>query len=298
MSGLRRITLSTGVSLDVAVAGDPAAPAILFLHGFPESHRTWLHQISALSGDHYCVAPDQRGYAGSSKPEAVADYGIDRLVADVIALADALGIGRFTLAAHDWGGAVGWATALRHPDRVERLVIANAPHPLLFQRALIDDPAQRAASQYIRAFRDPGIEARIAEMGLDGFYDRSFAPHVDPARVTAADRAEYLAEWGQPGALTGMLNWYRAAPIVVPAMDEDVARPAWVDAAFPVLEMPVLVVWGMRDRALLAAQLDGLDAVVRDLTVARIDAGHFVPWEAPEAVTGVMREWLGMKPRA
>ena len=287
-----RITLASGVTLDVATAGDPARPAMLFLHGFPESHRTWRHQIAALSDDWFCIAPDQRGFAGSSKPADVADYRIDRLVADVIALADHYGAAQFVLAAHDWGGAVGWATALRHPDRVARLVIANAPHPLLFQRSLIDDAGQRAASQYIRAFRSTGFEAHIDSIGLGGFFDRSFAPHVDGTRLTPQDRDAYLAEWAEPGALTGMLNWYRASSIVVPAIDAPAEQPGWTKARFPVLPMPVLVVWGTRDTALLPVQLDGLDALVRDLTIARIDAGHFVPWEAPEPVTAAMRHWL------
>ncbi|WP_331011381.1 alpha/beta hydrolase [Sphingomonas sp.] len=289
---MTRIALPTGVELDVAEAGDPANPALIFLHGFPESHRTWRHQIAALSGDHFCIAPDQRGFARSSKPGAVADYRADRLVADVIALADHYGIDRFTLVAHDWGGAIGWAAALQHPLRVARLVIANAPHPLIFQRSLIDDPAQRAASQYITVFRAPEFENRIADMGLETFCDRSFAPHVDAGKITAADRAAYLDEWRQPGALTAMLNWYRASQIVVPAIGAPAEPPAWTQAPFPVLEMPVLVVWGMRDVALLPVQLDGLDALVRDLTIARIDAGHFVPWDAPDAVTDAMRQWL------
>jgi len=289
---MRRIALATGVTLDVAVAGDPGRPALIFLHGFPESHRTWRHQIAALSADHVCLAPDQRGYARSSKPADVADYGIDRLVADVIALADHHAIDRFTLIAHDWGGAVGWATALRHPGRVARLVIANAPHPLLFQRSLIADPAQRAASQYIRAFRDPALETGIAAMGLDAFFDTSFAAHVDPTKLTPADRAAYLDEWGQPGALTAMLNWYRAAPVIVPDIGDVATPPAWTTGPFPTLAMPVLVLWGMRDRALLPIQLDGLDALVQDLAIVRIDAGHFLPWEAPDAVTTALRDWL------
>ena len=239
-----RVTVAPGVTLDVATAGDPSRPAMLFLHGFPESHRTWRHQIAALSEDWFCIAPDQRGFARSSKPSDVADYRIDRLVADVIALVDHYGAAQCVLVAHDWGGAVGWATALRHPDRISRLVIANAPHPLIFQRSLIDDPAQRAASQYIHAFRSAGFDAHVDAIGLDAFFDRSFAPHVDPSRLTAQDRADYLAEWAEPGALTAMLNWYRASAIFVPAIDAPADLPDWTTAPFPVLTMPVFVVWG------------------------------------------------------
>ncbi|MCP3730522.1 alpha/beta hydrolase [Sphingomonas sp. MG17] len=289
---LQRIALPTGVELDVATAGDPAAPAILLLHGFPESHRTWRHQIPALAKRFFVIAPDQRGFARSSKPAGVEHYTPDKPVADLLALATHFGKDRFTLVGHDWGGAIAWMAALQHPDRIERLIIVNAPHPFVFQKSLYDDMAQRAASQYIRAFRNPGLEAHIDRIGLGAFFDTSFASHADPA-LLAPERDAYLDEWGQPGAMTAMLNWYRASAVVVPAMDETPERPAFLDAPFPPLKMPVLVIWGMGDTALLPVQLDGLRALVPDLTVVKVEAGHFVPWEKPAEVTGTMLGWLG-----
>ncbi|MCM8729905.1 alpha/beta fold hydrolase [Hephaestia sp. GCM10023244] len=290
----QRIALSSGVDLDVVTAGNPTAPPIILLHGFPESHRTWRHQIPALAADHFVIAPDQRGYAGSSKPEGVEKYTPDRIVADVLALADHFGIDRFTLVGHDWGGAVAWMAALQHPNRIVRLIIANAPHPFLFQKSLFDDPAQRAASQYIRAFRNPGIEQHIDQIGLSAFFDGSFAPHTDAAKV-AAEKPVYLQQWGQPGAMTAMLNWYRASAIDVPETDAAAERPAFLDAPFPPVTQPTLVIWGMRDKALLPCQLDGLGALVPDLKVVEIDAGHFVPWEAPDAVTAAIQDWLAKR---
>ena len=289
---LDRIALPTGVELSVAMGGDPANPAIIFLHGFPESHRTWRKLLPDLARDHFVVAPDQRGFGGSSKPPDVADYGADKGLADLLALADTLGIGRFTLVGHDWGGAIAWAAALARPDRVARLVILNAPHPLVFQRSLIEDPAQREASQYMRLFRTPGIEAQFDTAGLDHFLDRIFAVHADPETI-GDERAVYLEQWSQPGALTAMLNWYRATPIVVPAMGAEVERPEWIDRPFPVLHMPVLVIWALGDRALLPCQIQGLPPLVDDLAVITVQGGHFVPWERPEAVLEAMRDWLG-----
>jgi pimeloyl-ACP methyl ester carboxylesterase len=289
MSDLQRIPLSTGVELDVAISGDPANPPVILLHGFPESHRTWRDIAPDLARDHYVIAPDQRGFARSSKPEDVDSYTPDKIVADLIALADHLKIDRFTLVGHDWGGAVAWMAALRHPERIAKLVIINAPHPLVFQRTMFDDREQRAASQYIRAFRNPDLEKHIASIGLETFFDTSFAKHADLAAM-AEDKAAYLDEWGQPGAITGMLNWYRASAIVVPAMDETPPRPAFLDAPFPTTRMPVLVIWGMQDSALLPSQLD-LAAYVPDLTIEKIDAGHFVPWQKPDAVIAAMRRW-------
>jgi len=288
---LQRIVLPTGVELDVATAGDPAAPAIVLLHGFPESHRTWRHQIPELAKTHFVIAPDQRGFARSSKPEGAENYTPDKTVGDLIALADHFGKDRFTLIGHDWGGAIAWMAALQHPNRVERLIIVNAPHPFVFQKSLFDDMEQRAASQYIRLFRNPGLEAQLEAMGLGTFFDTTFARHADPA-LLAPERDAYLDEWGQPGAMTAMLNWYRASAIVVPGMDETPERPAFLDGPFPPLQMPVLVIWGMGDKALLPVQLEGLDQLVPDLKIVKVDAGHFVPWENPGAVNAAIREWI------
>lgn len=291
----KRVSLATGVELDVVTAGDPANPPIILLHGFPESHRTWRHQIPALAADHFVIAPDQRGYARSSKPEGVENYTPDKLVADIIALADHFDVDGFTLVGHDWGGAIAWMAALNRPDRVRRLIIANAPHPFIFQNTLFDDPAQREASQYIRAFRNPDLEKHIDTIGLSAFFDGSFMKHTDFEKVRD-EKPTYLDQWGQPGAMTAMLNWYRASAVQVPEIGEDAPRPAFLDAPFPPIKVPTLVIWGVRDQALLPCQLDGLDALVDDLTITRVDAGHFVPWEAPDAVTKAMRDWLALHP--
>ena len=288
-----RIGLPTGVTLKVALGGAEDADPILFLHGFPESHRTWRHQLQSLAADFRVVAPDQRGFGGSDKPEGVEEYETSKPVADLIALADALGIESFTLVGHDWGGAAAWLAALKHPDRVKRLVIVNAPHPLIFQRSLIDDEAQRAASQYIRAFRTPGFETAIEAMGWETFFGKSFGAHVDLRLVPDAEREAYIHDWSQPGAMAAMLNWYRASSIEVPEVGEKARLPVWTHAPFPKLRMPVLVVCGLRDKALLPVQLEGLHDLVEDLRiVVEPDAGHFIPWERPEVVTQAIRDFM------
>lgn len=288
-----RIGLPTGVTLTVALGGAEGAEPVLFLHGFPESHRTWRYQLANLALDFRVVAPDQRGFGGSDKPEGVEEYETSKPVADLIALADALGIGSFTLVGHDWGGAAAWLAALKHPDRVKRLVVVNAPHPLIFQRSLIDDEAQRAASQYIRAFRTPGFETAIEAMGWETFFEKSFGAHVDLKLVPEEEREAYIHDWSQPGAMAAMLNWYRASSIEVPEMGEKARLPVWTHAPFPKLKMPVLVVWGLRDKALLPVQLEGLQDLVEDLRiVAEPEAGHFIPWERPEVVTQAIRDFM------
>ena len=295
MAGLEmtRIELPTGVTLNVQTGGPRDREPIVLLHGFPESHRTWRSVAPELSRNHFVVAPDQRGFAGSDRPEGVEAYKAERIVQDLLALADILGLKHFTLVGHDWGGAVAWLAALRHPDRIARLVAVNAPHPLIFQKSLIEDEAQRAASQYINAFRNPAIEAGIAAMGLDSFFEKTFGRHADLSLVPAEEKQAYLDQWSQPGALTAMLNWYRASEIVVPAPGEQASPPAWTQLPFPHVTMPTLVIWGLKDQALLAAQLGGLDEIVDDLRIAATpDAGHFIPWEYPEFVVQAIRDFI------
>ena len=190
------------------------------------------------------------------------------MLADLFALADALGIDRFALVGHDWGGAIAWAAAISGNPRVERLAIINSPHPAIFQRSLIDHPEQRAASQYMNAFRTPGMEAGIARMGLDNFFDKSFAKHADLATIPAVERQQYIDDWGQPGALTAMLNWYRASRILVPAPGEEAALPAWVDQV-PRIAVPVRIIWGLDDAALLPVQLEGIGEIGEDVKSSR-----------------------------
>lgn len=291
---LTRVTLSTGVTLDTVDIGPRDAPVLLFLHGFPESHRTWREQLPHFAETHRVIAPDQRGYRGSSKPTDVADYAPERIVADAFALMDALGVGRFTVVGHDWGGAVTWGVALANPERVERLVILNAPHPAPFQRALFDDMEQRASSQYITAFRDTSMDATIREQGLVPILLKAVSWDRSPA-LSDDERARMLADWSDGEAAIAMLNWYRATSIVVPPMEgPEPPRPAFLSAPFPPVTVPTVVIWATDDRALRPSLLDGLDELVNDLTVVKVPGcGHFVPWEAPGAVNRAIREWLG-----
>jgi pimeloyl-ACP methyl ester carboxylesterase len=172
----RRVPLSTGITLNVALAGPDDAPTVILLHGFPESHRTWREIAPRLSDRFRLIMPDQRGFAGSDRPREVDAYKPRKLLDDLFALADALEVERFALGGHDWGGAVAWAAALSGDDRLTRLAIVNSPHPAIFQKSLIEDPDQRAASQYVNAFRAPGIEAFIEKEGFDWFFDKTFSP--------------------------------------------------------------------------------------------------------------------------
>ena len=288
------VDIGEGITLDVLDCGPRDAPALIFLHGFPESHRTWRHQIAHLQGQFRCIAPDQRGYRGSSKPVGVEHYAPAKMIGDVFRLADRLGIERFTVLGHDWGGAVAWGVAMTgQGSRVTRAVIANAPHPAIFPKLLWTDPEQRRASQYFRAFRDPAIDAELAEHGLAPLLARTLGGSGG-ASAEDAERAALIAGWADPAAALAMISWYRASPVFVPPMDAPFGLPAdYRPLPVPRLTIPTLVIWGMDDHALGPANLDGLDAWIDDPVIARIpDCGHFVTWQAPDAVNAALGAFL------
>jgi pimeloyl-ACP methyl ester carboxylesterase len=297
----QRVKLSTGVELDVVDIGPRDAPVLIFLHGFPESHRTWRYQLPHFADRFRCIAPDQRGYRGSSKPQNVESYTPDKLIADVFALADALGVGEFTVVGHDWGGAIAWGVALGgqpdglHPawsGRVTRAVIANAPHPAIFQRLLQTNEQQRAASQYISIFRDPASDAIIEAHGIAGILAHAFAGRVPSGGIQPPDEiARLLKDWEDRDTCRAMINWYRASPAIVPAMDAPYAElPA---VPFPRLTIPTLVIWALDDVALPPCNLDGMADLVPAVEIVHVaDCGHFVPWEAPDAVNAAMDAFL------
>lgn len=293
---LKSVALENGIALDVWEEGPKGAPALIFLHGFPESHRTWRHQIAHFAGRYRCIAPDQRGYGGSSKPADVEAYATPRLAADVLALADALGIERFTVLGHDWGGVVAWVAAAmgQASGRIASAVIANAPIPGLFQRLLHLDPAQRAASQYMRRFRDTSKDAVVLRRGLAPLLREVFASDAQAA-PEPEEAAALLKRWRDGEASLAMLNWYRASPIDVPAMDAPFAltdSPA--PPSLPRLAMPTLVLWGLEDSFLLPANLDGLEEVAEHPRIVRIPGcGHFSPWQAPADVNTAIEAFLG-----
>jgi pimeloyl-ACP methyl ester carboxylesterase len=288
----RSLALSTGVTLNVAVAGPPDAPPVILLHGFPESHRTWREIVPRLQDRFRLIMPDQRGFAGSDRPQEVEAYATETLVDDIFALADALNLDRFALVGHDWGGSIAWLAAARGDPRLTRLAIVNAPHWAVFQKSLIEDAEQRAASQYINMFRNPAAEAAIEAMGLATFFDKVIG-HADMTNFPEREKQHYLADWSQPGALTAMLNWYRASALVVPPPGITVPLPDILLHLSKSIRIPTLVVWGMADTALLPVQLEGLPEVVDDLTVVRLPGvGHFAPWEAPDQVAGALAPFL------
>ena len=285
-----------GVRLHYVRTG--TGPLIVFVHGFPEFWYEWKHQLTEFGRDHLAVAPDMRGYNLSSKPTALTEYQMPKLVEDLRALTNdilrATGGTRFTLVGHDWGGVVAWVFAAQHPEMLDKLVIVNAPHPTIFGRLLREDPDQQKASQYMLMFRSPEAEATLSQNGYERLTASVLGAGLKAGSVTEEDRKEYLSAWSQPGALTGGLNYYRAAELGPPRTGDVPSQEAAPSAASSlVVRVPTLVIWGEKDTALLTANLTGLDQVVSTLTIKRIPEGtHWVVRENAAEVNRLIREYL------
>jgi pimeloyl-ACP methyl ester carboxylesterase len=295
---MKRTTISAnGIDFDVRSMGDPAAPLLLFLHGFPEHAGAWDEILPVFAERYHAVAPNQRGYGLSSKPEGIDAYRIKHLVRDMLGLADQLSpVEPYNVVAHDLGASVGYAMAIAAPRRIAKLAITNGVHPGPFQRALIEDQAQRAASSYIHYLRDPRAEERLSANGYEKLMGM-LTRFGEQAWLTPKRRAEYLEAWSQSGALTGMLNWYRATPIVVPRVGEtvDMASVPKLDPAQLRVRMPHLLIWGMQDPALLPASRARLaDYCDHQVVLREIEgADHWVVHQRTGEVVGHLKEFLG-----
>ncbi len=283
-----------GVRLHYVSAGK--GKLIMFVHGFPEFWYEWKTQLAEFGRDYQAVAPDMRGYNLSSKPAAVDQYQVKYLVEDLRALAEKLGHKKFILVAHDWGGAVAWAFAIAHPDYLEKLVIINAPHPGVFQRELSDNPAQQRASQYMLMFRSPQAKQTLSANNYATLVQVVLGEGLKTGAFTEEDKQAYIEAWSQPGALTGGLNYYRAARVGPPSGDEK--QPTNFAAGLSSLEVkvPTLVIWGEKDTALLTGNLEGLDKFVPNLLIKRIpDGTHWVIHEQPALINEYIREFIKSK---
>jgi len=269
---------------------------IMFVHGFPEFWYEWKNQLAEFGRNYQAVTPDMRGYNLSSKPAEVEQYQIKYLVEDLRALAEKLGHKKFILVAHDWGGAVAWAFAIAHPDYLEKLVIINAPHPGVFQRELRENSAQQKASQYVLMFRSAQAEQTLSANNYATLVQAVLGEGLKTGVFTEADKQAYIEAWSQPGALTGGLNYYRAAGVGPPTGGNTQATNFGAGLSSLEVKVPTLVVWGEKDTFLLTGNLEGLDKFVPNLTIKRIpDGSHWVIHEQPALINRYIREFIKSK---
>ncbi|MBI5062605.1 MAG: alpha/beta hydrolase [Desulfatitalea sp.] len=268
---------------------------MLFVHGFPEFWAAWQDQLVEFGRDRQAVALDLRGFNLSSRPADPRQYHIKLLVEDLRELMEHLGHRRMVLVAHDWGGGVAWAFANRYPECIEKLVIINSPHPVIFARELLDNPAQRQASAYMNLFRSPDAEKILSADNYAYLADILFrwGGHW---RFTPELRKRYIEAWSQPGALTGGLNYYRISPLHPPTSEAEEAvirQIAQAPRQMFSVTVPTLVIWGELDEALLVGNLNGLEQFVDRLTVRRIpDATHWVVHEQSARIDSLIRSFV------
>ena len=267
------------VRLHYVEAGD--GPLIVLLHGFPEFWFSWRLQIAPLAAAGFrVVAPDLRGYNLSSRPEGVEAYSSTRLAADIRGLIRELGAESALLVGHDWGGTVAWATAINHPEVVDRLAILNAAHPRRLNEGL-KHPNQLRKLWYFFFFQPPGLPERTVRARNWRFFRRYQRDARPP--YTPQETERYVESWSQPGAAAAIINYYRAA----------VKESKQVQAQLRPIAAPTLVIWGERDRYLgpKLAEPDRDD--VPNLRVERLpEASHWVHHDEPERVTRLLTDFF------
>jgi pimeloyl-ACP methyl ester carboxylesterase len=286
--------LPHGITLSCRAAGARGRPVLMFLHGFPEAAFVWDELLEHFArpehGAYRCVAPNLRGYERSSQPADVNAYRAKHLVEDIAALAAIEGAPLACLVAHDWGGAVAWSLANQRPQLTQRLAILNSPHPGTFLRDLQSDPKQQAASAYMNFLIRPDAELLLREDGYGRLW--GFFTHWGGAPwLTDTLRQQYREVWD--ASLTGGLNYYRASPLRPPRPEDPGAGAVTLPREMLMVKLPTLVLWGMKDVALLPSLVEGLDEYVPDLTLEKVaDASHWIVHEQPRLVAERLERFL------
>ena len=260
----------------IDTAGPTSGPAILLLHGFPETRQMWQHQMRAVArAGFHAIAPDQRGYSAGARPPGVESYTSNLLVTDALALMDNFGASRFHLVGHDWGGQIAWLIATANSDRVASLTVLSRPHPAAFARAMTEDPEQATRSQHHRTFRQ---DDAIEKLRQNNF--KLLRGALEREDIAQEKIDEYFQALNQPGALEAAINWYRAANIA--------------SMQIPPVTVPTLYIWGNADPTVgrRAAELTTQFVQGPYRFVEMEGGGHFVVDQFPDRVAELLLEHL------
>jgi epoxide hydrolase 4 len=281
---LEQSTIETnGIRLHVVQAGPKSGVPVLLLHGFPEFWYGWRKQIPALvEAGCRVIVPDQRGYNLSDKPKDVKSYEAYTLVDDIIGLIDALEYEKVNLVGHDWGAGVAWLLANKYPERLHHLSIMNVPHPAVMRRFLRRDLEQLRRSWYIFFFQLPWLPE--AGMRADNWRgaERALRGSGKIHTFTNEDVEKYKEAWSQPGAMTAMINWYRAAVRYQPPVPTE-----------PHIKVPTLMMWGMQDAALSHRMArPSMDYVEEGNLILFPEATHWVHLDAAEEVNHYLLDFV------
>lgn len=274
---------TNGIRLHVVQAGPKSGIPVVLLHGFPEFWYGWRKQIPAMvNAGCRVIVPDQRGYNLSDKPKDTKDYGIYTLVDDVLGLIKALDYEKVNLVGHDWGGGVAWLFAMTHPEKLHKLAILNSPHPAVYRRFVRRDPDQIRRSWYWFFFQLPRLAEKI--LSANDFHEmvRGLRNSAKRNTFTDEDIDTYKAAWSQPGALTAMLNWYRATFQFPPKMPAD-----------PQVKVRALMMWGMKDFALThRLARPSMDYCDEGNLILFPESSHWAHLDAPDEVNHYLIDFL------
>jgi len=268
---------TNGIKLHTAFAGPEDGEPVILLHGFPDAWFGWEPQIQALAEAGFrVIIPDQRGYNLSDKPEGIASYSLGILADDIAGLADSLGIKRFNLAGHDFGGLVSWTIAMRYPDRLKRLAILNVPHPSVMRRYIGKHPAQVFKSWYAFFYQLPALPEMAMKVNNWRFLISAMA-----RGLSREQRNRYREAWAQPDAMKSMINWYRNM------MRASVSRTA----KRPAITTPTLVIWGKLDPHISYEMAQPSADMCTDGRLVTVEqATHWVMIDAPDEVNRLLIE--------
>jgi len=278
---------TNGVTLNVIEAGPADGELVVLLHGFPETALlSWHNQIGPLAeAGYHVIAPDQRGYNTSDKPEGVAPYQASETTADVLGLLSHYKADSAFIVGHDWGAMVAWRFAINHPEKVKKLSILNVPHPGVFMKYLMSHPTQMLKSWYIYFFQLPYLPEFLFARENYRVGRALMAGSSNKGKTFSSDLIPlYVQGWSEKDEVTGMLNWYRAA-ITIDSFSKklDNAR----------VKPDTLILWGEKDVALESGMVEpSLGLCDNGKAIYFSEATHWVQHDQPTEVTSHLIEFF------
>ncbi len=274
---------TNGIKLHTVIAGE--GEPIIMLHGFPDFWYGWRNIIAGLKDEYKCIAPDMRGYNLSDKPKDAKDYMLDDLVEDIKGLSEALGYKEFYLAGHDWGAIIAWSIAERYPELVKKLIICNGPNIRAMREVFEKDEKLQESTSFVETFAAPGADQKFMGNNFQLLRMMILGAVKRKGAVSEFDIERYIEAWSQPRALDGGLMYYRAM-----TADSEKFIEGWTGK----VNVPTLVIHGMKDTAILPESLDHLPNYVKDLKIVKVEnAHHFVMVDSPEIVIKSIKEFIG-----
>lgn len=281
-----RVFHINGIALHVVLAGPATGKPLILLHGFPEFWFAWRRQIDHfVSSGYRIIIPDQRGYNLSDKPAGIGSYSIDLLAKDVVGVLDSVAVSKAFVAGHDWGAAVTWYMAARYPERVRRAAMLSVPHPRVFIKNLMTNPAQLRRSWYKIFFQLPWLPECMLRRRDWALLVRVLRNTSPPGVFSDPDLEQYKESWARNGALTAMLNWYRAA-LLRPsklALDPEASR----------VKVRALLIWGKNDQFVGAAMARESLQYCDDGHLEMFEtATHWVQHEEPAQVSALLSQFF------